>query len=61
LEQFEISDDRSVSEVSEFLNYAGYDVVWKDWDSSYDKPNNIDYETDFSKDQSSDRNLTLVS
>jgi len=61
LEQFEISDNRSVSEVSEFLNSAGYDVVWKDWDSSYDEPNNIDYETDFSKEQSSDRNLTLVS
>ena len=61
LEQFEISDGRSVLEVSEFLNSAGYDVVWKDWDSSYDKPNNIDYETDFSKVQSSDRNLTLVS
>ena len=61
LEQFEISDGRSVSEVSEFLNSAGYDVVWKDWDSSYDKPINIDCETDFSKEQSSDRNLTLVS
>ena len=61
LKQFEISDDRSVSEVSELLNSAGYDVVWKDWDSSYDEPNNIDYETDFSKEQSSDRNLTLVS
>ena len=61
LEQFEISDGRSVSEVSKYLNSAGYDVVWKDWDSAYDKPNNRDYETDFSKEQSTDRNLTLVS
>ena len=61
LEQFEISDSRSVLEVSTFLNSAGYDVVWKDWDSSYDKPNNRDYETDHLKEQSTDHNLTLVS
>ena len=36
LEQFEISDDRSASEVSSHLKTAGYDVVWKDWDVSYD-------------------------
>ena len=34
LEQFEISDGRSVSEVSKYLNSTGYDVVWKDWDSN---------------------------
>ena len=32
LEQFEISDSRSVSEVSSQLQQSGYDVVWKDWD-----------------------------
>ena len=61
LEQFEISDGRTVTQVSNHLKSAGYDIVWKDWDASYDEPNNIDYETDFSKEQSSDRNLTLVS
>ena len=39
LEQFEISDLRSVSEVSSCLKKSGYDVVWKDWDESYDQSN----------------------
>jgi len=39
LEQFEISDSRSVSEVSSQLQQSGYDVVWKDWDQSYDQSN----------------------
>tara|TARA_B100001248_G_scaffold261431_1_gene252614 strand:- start:773 stop:1966 length:1194 start_codon:yes stop_codon:yes gene_type:complete len=39
LEQFEISDSRSVSEVSLQLQRSGYDVVWKDWDQSYDQSN----------------------
>ena len=39
LEQFEISDSRSVSEVSLQLQQSGYDVVWKDWDQSYDQSN----------------------
>ena len=39
LEQFEISDSRSVSEVSSQLQRSGYDVVWKDWDQSYDESN----------------------
>ena len=39
LEQFEISDSRSVSEVSLQLQQSGYDVVWKDWDLSYDQSN----------------------
>ena len=38
LEQFSISDERSPSEVSAMLKSKGYDPVWKDWDSSYDKP-----------------------
>lgn len=37
LEQFEVSDDRSVDEISTFLDSAGYDAVWKDWDKSYDE------------------------
>ena len=39
LEQFEISDSRSVSEVSLQLQQSGYDVIWKDWDLSYDQSN----------------------
>jgi 2-iminoacetate synthase len=41
LEQFEISDERSVTEVTQYLQNAGYDIVWKDWDESYDKPNEV--------------------
>ncbi|MFH1008782.1 MAG: 2-iminoacetate synthase ThiH [Candidatus Latescibacterota bacterium] len=36
LEQFEISDDRSPQEVSAMLRSEGYQVVWKDWDPTYD-------------------------
>lgn len=36
LEQFEISDERSPSEVSAMLRASGYEVVWKDWDATYD-------------------------
>ena len=37
LEQFSISDDRSPSQICNFLQCNGYDPVWKDWDLSYDK------------------------
>ena len=36
LEQFEISDERSPAEVAAMLRSGGYEVVWKDWDSTYD-------------------------
>ena len=36
LEQFEISDERSPQEVATMLKAGGYEVVWKDWDSTYD-------------------------
>ncbi len=36
LEQFEISDERSPAEVASMLRAGGYEVVWKDWDSTYD-------------------------
>jgi 2-iminoacetate synthase len=36
LEQFEISDERSPAEVADMLRAGGYEVVWKDWDSTYD-------------------------
>ena len=49
LEQFEISDSRSVSEVSSQLQYSGYDVVWKDWDQSYDQSNSYALSDDSSE------------
>ena len=49
LEQFEISDSRSVSEVSSQLQYSGYDVVWKDWDQSYDQSNSYAFSDDSSE------------
>jgi len=36
LEQFEISDERSPAEVANMLRQGGYEVVWKDWDATYD-------------------------
>jgi 2-iminoacetate synthase len=32
--QFEISDDRSPSEVADLLRRLGYEPVWKDWDAA---------------------------
>lgn len=36
LEQFEVSDDRTPAEVAEAIRKGGYEVVWKDWDRSFD-------------------------
>lgn len=36
LEQFEISDERSPAEMAEMIKEKGYEVVWKDWDPTYD-------------------------
>lgn len=36
LEQFETSDERSSKEIANMIQQAGYEVVWKDWDISYD-------------------------
>jgi 2-iminoacetate synthase len=35
LEQFEISDERSVAEITKIISSMGYEPVWKDWDRSY--------------------------
>lgn len=35
LEQFEISDDRSASEIAKIITSKGYEPVWKDWDKTY--------------------------
>ncbi len=36
LEQFEVSDARTPAEVERAIHKAGYEVVWKDWDSVFD-------------------------
>ena len=36
LEQFAVSDDRTPDEVLRAVKEKGYEVVWKDWDSSFD-------------------------
>ncbi len=38
LEQFEIDDNRSPSQIKEMLQRQGYETVWKDWDKSYLPP-----------------------
>jgi 2-iminoacetate synthase len=35
LEQFEISDERSVAEITHIINQRGYETVWKDWDRTF--------------------------
>lgn len=35
LEQFEISDERTVEEISRIIKKSGYDPVYKDWDRSF--------------------------
>lgn len=36
LEQFEVSDNRTPSEVVDAIRKEGYDPVWKDWDAVFD-------------------------
>ncbi len=36
LEQFEVSDERTPSEVAESIRRHGYEPVWKDWDAIFD-------------------------
>ncbi|MBD0724351.1 2-iminoacetate synthase ThiH [Flavobacterium sp. L1I52] len=35
LEQFEISDERSVAEIANIITQKGYEPVWKDWDKNF--------------------------
>jgi 2-iminoacetate synthase len=35
LEQFEISDERSVQQISELIKKSGYEPVYKDWDKQF--------------------------
>lgn len=44
LEQFEISDDRTVEEIEALITSHGYEAVWKDWDRSFSFKNAIQEE-----------------
>jgi len=35
IEQFEVNDNRSPAEVAAMIKQAGFEPVWKDWDSAY--------------------------
>ena len=35
LEQFEISDERSVEEISDLIKKSGYEPIYKDWDKQF--------------------------
>jgi 2-iminoacetate synthase len=35
LEQFEISDERSVTAIADMIRQQGYEPVWKDWDKTF--------------------------
>ncbi|MCZ2722929.1 2-iminoacetate synthase ThiH [Marinomonas sp. 15G1-11] len=37
LEQFEISDDRPIDEITRLIKSHGLDVIWKDWDKAYNQ------------------------
>lgn len=39
LEQFEISDERSVAEIAAIITNKGYEPVWKDWEKSFSPKN----------------------
>lgn len=41
LEQFEISDERSMEEIRRQIQFKGYDSVMKDWDSCFSTSNSI--------------------
>lgn len=38
LEQFTVSDDRTVGEIANSLRERGIEPVWKDWDAAFDHP-----------------------
>lgn len=42
LEQFEISDERSASEIAQIISSRGYEPVWKDWDKNFSQRSNVE-------------------
>ncbi|WP_026712595.1 2-iminoacetate synthase ThiH [Flavobacterium daejeonense] len=41
LEQFEISDERSVAEITKIITERGYEPVWKDWDRTFSQTSKV--------------------
>lgn len=41
LEQFVIADERSPGQITEMIRMQGYEVVWKDWDRTFQDTANI--------------------
>lgn len=41
LEQFEVDDTRSAQEIASVIRSQGYEVVWKDWDRTYQLHNDL--------------------
>ncbi|MBB1192154.1 2-iminoacetate synthase ThiH [Flavobacterium sp. SOK18b] len=41
LEQFEISDERSVAEIAQMITQKGYEPVWKDWDRTFSQMSKV--------------------
>jgi 2-iminoacetate synthase len=42
LEQFEISDERSSSEIAALISSRGYEPVWKDWDRTFNQKSKVE-------------------
>ncbi|MFL9830352.1 2-iminoacetate synthase ThiH [Flavobacterium sp. ARAG 55.4] len=42
LEQFEISDERSVAEIATIISQRGYEPVWKDWDRTFSQTSKVE-------------------
>lgn len=42
LEQFEISDERSATEIAQVITQKGYDPVWKDWDRTFGRKSKVE-------------------
>jgi 2-iminoacetate synthase len=42
LEQFEISDERSATEIAEMITKKGYEPVWKDWDRTFSRKSKVE-------------------
>ena len=42
LEQFEISDERSASEIAILISSLGYEPVWKDWDKTFSQQSKVE-------------------
>lgn len=42
LEQFEISDERSATEIAQVITQKGYEPVWKNWDRTFSRKSKVE-------------------